>query len=81
VGQSIIAASGMLLYFFASSFSSGSYAKYTYSTYLLVTFLGSSVALMKLNAYPARIFIGDTFCYFAGITLAIAAIWGISAVT
>lgn len=32
---------------------------------------------MKLNAYPAKIFIGDTFCYFAGIILALASIWGI----
>jgi UDP-N-acetylglucosamine--dolichyl-phosphate N-acetylglucosaminephosphotransferase len=43
---------------------------------LLVTFLSTAIALMKLNAYPAKIFIGDTFCYFAGIVLAIAAIMG-----
>jgi UDP-N-acetylglucosamine--dolichyl-phosphate N-acetylglucosaminephosphotransferase len=43
----------------------------------LVTFLGASLALMKFNAYPAKIFIGDTFCYFAGIILALASIWGI----
>jgi UDP-N-acetylglucosamine--dolichyl-phosphate N-acetylglucosaminephosphotransferase len=42
-----------------------------------VTFIGAAIALMKLNAYPARIFIGDTFCYFSGIVLAIAAIYGI----
>jgi UDP-N-acetylglucosamine--dolichyl-phosphate N-acetylglucosaminephosphotransferase len=76
VGQSIVAASGMLIYFWVSSLSKGSYSEYTYSTYLLVTFLGSAVALMRYNAYPAKIFIGDTFCYFSGIVLAIAAIWG-----
>lgn len=81
VGQSIIAASGMLIYFFVSSLFSSNYSQYTYSTYLLVTFLGSSVALMRLNAYPARIFIGDTFCYFSGIILAIAAIWGKNPIT
>ena len=36
----------------------------------------AAVALMKENAYPSKIFIGDTFCYFAGIVLAIASIWG-----
>lgn len=76
VGQSIVAACGMLLYFFLTAVISGSYDQYIYSTYLLVTFLGSTVALMRFNAYPASIFIGDTFCYFAGIILAIAAIWG-----
>lgn len=78
VGQSIVAACGMLLYFFLSATTAGSYNQYIYSTYLLVTFLGSTVSLMRFNAYPASIFIGDTFCYFAGIILAIAAIWGTS---
>jgi UDP-N-acetylglucosamine--dolichyl-phosphate N-acetylglucosaminephosphotransferase len=76
VGQSIVAACGILLYFFVKGLLHGSYGDYIYSTYLLVTFLGTTVALMRLNAYPAKVFIGDTFCYFAGIVLAIAAIWG-----
>lgn len=29
---------------------------------------------MKLNAYPSQIFIGDTYCYFAGIIIAISAL-------
>ena len=81
VGQSIVAASGMLIYFFADSLINNTYSQYIYSTYLLVTFLGTAVALMRFNAYPASIFIGDTFCYFAGIILAVAAIWGIDLLT
>lgn len=55
--------------------------KYQYSIYLLVAFLGGALALMKLNQYPSQIFIGDTFCYYAGIVLAVAAIFGISWLT
>ncbi len=77
VGQSIIAASGMLAYFAASSHLGAPHPDYTYSVYLLA----ASLALMRLNAYPASIFIGDTYCYFAGIVLAIAAIWGKPCVT
>jgi len=40
----------------------------------LIIYLGSSLALMKKNAYPSQIFIGDTFCYFSGIILALSAV-------
>ena len=66
----------MLLYFFASAYLEGNADKYQYSIYLLVSFLGGALALMRMNQYPSQIFIGDTFCYFAGIVLAIAAILG-----
>ena len=49
--------------------------KYEYSSFLLLVFLGASLALMKENAYPARVFVGDTYCYFAGIVFAIAAMF------
>lgn len=71
----------MLIYFFVDSWLNSTSNQYVYSTYLLVTFLGTAVALMRFNAYPALIFIGDTFCYFAGIILAIAAIWGTDLLT
>ena len=49
--------------------------KYEYSSFLLLVFLGASLALMKENAYPAKVFVGDTYCYFAGIVFAIAAMF------
>ena len=45
---------------------------YNYSIFILVNFLGASLALMKKNAYPSIVFVGDTFCYFAGIVIAIS---------
>ena len=49
-----------------------------YSGFLLASLLGASLALMKKNAYPSSAFVGDTFCYFAGIVLAIAAMMSTS---
>ena len=47
-----------------------------FSLYLMLPFLGCSVALMQHNWFPARVFVGDTYCYFAGMTFAVAGILG-----
>ena len=44
--------------------------------YLLLPFLAVSCALLRHNWYPAKVFVGDTYCYFAGMTFAVAAILG-----
>ena len=77
VGQSIVAACGMLLYFGMQGWVNGSSDRYNYSVCLLLCLLGVALALLKLNQYPSQVFVGDTFCYFAGIVLAVAAIEGI----
>jgi UDP-N-acetylglucosamine--dolichyl-phosphate N-acetylglucosaminephosphotransferase len=42
--------------------------------YLLLPFIGVSTALYIFNRYPARVFVGDTYCYVAGMTFACVAI-------
>ena len=42
----------------------------------MLPFLGVSLALLKLNWYPSRVFVGDTYCYFAGMTFAVSGILG-----
>jgi UDP-N-acetylglucosamine--dolichyl-phosphate N-acetylglucosaminephosphotransferase len=42
--------------------------------YLLLPFVGISVALYMHNCFPARAFVGDTYCYVAGMTFACVAI-------
>ena len=44
--------------------------------YLLLPFLAVSCALLRHNWYPAKVFVGDTYCYFAGMTFAVAGILG-----
>ncbi|EFO27299.2 hypothetical protein LOAG_01182 [Loa loa] len=46
------------------------------SLYFLLPFLGTTSVLLYFNWYPARVFVGDTFCYWAGMTLASACILG-----
>ncbi|VDP08414.1 unnamed protein product [Heligmosomoides polygyrus] len=46
------------------------------SLYFLVPFLTCTFALYRSNKYPARVFVGDTFCYWAGMTLAVVSILG-----
>ncbi len=47
-----------------------------FSLFFLLPYLGTSLALLRHNWYPAKVFPGDTFCYFSGMTLAVVAILG-----
>ena len=47
-----------------------------FSIYLLLPFIGASLALWWHNWYPAKVFVGDTYCYFAGMVFAIVGILG-----
>ena len=47
-----------------------------FSMYLLLPFMGVSMALWWHNWYPAKVFVGDTYCYFAGMVFAIVGILG-----
>lgn len=47
-----------------------------FSIYLVLPFLGVSLALWWHNWYPAKVFVGDTYCYFAGMVFAIIGILG-----
>lgn len=46
------------------------------SLQLLLPFLFCSLALYKFNRFPAKVFVGDSYCYFAGMTLAVVGILG-----
>lgn len=47
-----------------------------YSLTLMVPFIGTTLGLFLHNRYPARVFVGDTYCYFAGMTFAVVGILG-----
>jgi len=47
-----------------------------FSLYFLLPFIGVSAALLMHNWYPAKVFVGDTYCYFAGMVFAVVAILG-----
>ena len=47
-----------------------------FSLYMLLPFIGVSLAIWYHNWYPARVFVGDTYCYFAGMVFAVVGILG-----
>jgi UDP-N-acetylglucosamine--dolichyl-phosphate N-acetylglucosaminephosphotransferase len=40
----------------------------------LLPYIGTSLGLLSYNWYPAKVFVGDTFCYFSGMTFAVIGI-------
>lgn len=47
-----------------------------FSLFFLLPFLGVSLALFMHNKYPASVFVGDTYCYFAGMVFIVVSILG-----
>lgn len=43
---------------------------------MIIPFLMSTLALFKYNKFPSKVFVGDTFCYCAGMTFAVVGILG-----
>ena len=47
-----------------------------FAALLILPFIGTSLALLRYNWFPAEVFVGDTFCYFSGMTFAVVGIHG-----
>lgn len=52
------------------------YSHHLFSLTLMIPFLFTTLALLKQNSFPSKVFVGDTFCYFAGMTFAVVGILG-----
>uniref|UniRef100_A0A0N4ZPV2 UDP-N-acetylglucosamine--dolichyl-phosphate N-acetylglucosaminephosphotransferase n=1 Tax=Parastrongyloides trichosuri TaxID=131310 RepID=A0A0N4ZPV2_PARTI len=48
----------------------------TFSLAIILPFIAINYILYRFNRYPAKVFVGDTFCYWAGMTLAVVGILG-----
>ncbi|KAJ9065220.1 tunicamycin resistance protein, variant 3 [Entomophthora muscae] len=78
IGQSVVLASTLIIFnlvHLQDEFP-GIVAKHLLSLYLLVPFLAVSLPLLRCNWYPAKAFVGDTYCYFAGMVFAVVGILG-----
>lgn len=51
-------------------------AHHGFSLDMMLPLLAVTLGLLKHNWYPSRVFVGDTFCYFAGMSFAMASILG-----
>ena len=47
-----------------------------FSVTIIVPFIFVTLSLLKHNQFPSKVFVGDTFCYFAGMTFAMVGILG-----
>lgn len=43
---------------------------------MIIPFISVCLSLLRSNWFPARVFVGDTFCYFSGMTFAVVGIHG-----
>ena len=75
VGQSIIIGISIILYNLIEVIG-GDVEQGLFSLAIVLPFVFTSLALFIYNKFPAQCFIGDTFCYFAGMTFACAGILG-----
>lgn len=49
---------------------------HAFSIDMMMPFAAVTLGLLRYNWYPSSVFVGDTFCYFAGMTFAMASILG-----
>jgi UDP-N-acetylglucosamine--dolichyl-phosphate N-acetylglucosaminephosphotransferase len=75
VGQSLIIASSIIVYNLIEIIK-GKVEENIFSITIVLPFLMCSLALFLYNKFPSQCFVGDTFCYFAGMCFACAGILG-----
>ena len=78
VGQSLIIAGTIILYNIIEILNQeeGKVFESVFSLSIILPFFFCSLALFAFNKYPSQVFIGDTYCYFAGMTFACVGILG-----
>lgn len=77
VGQTVVIAILLIindLYYISGGLSYEAFEVHIYSLCFLIPFLGVALALLKMNWCPAKVFVGDTWCYFSGMVFAVVGI-------
>ncbi|XP_063222315.1 UDP-N-acetylglucosamine--dolichyl-phosphate N-acetylglucosaminephosphotransferase isoform X2 [Bacillus rossius redtenbacheri] len=75
VGQSVVIACSVAAFNLVELFG-GLWRTHQFSLFFMLPYLATSVALLRFNWYPSQVFVGDTFCYFSGMTFAVVGILG-----
>ncbi|KAI1308728.1 tunicamycin resistance protein [Mortierella claussenii] len=78
VGQSLVIACSIAvndaLFLYSSTTGAPAIETHLFSLYFILPFIGVTAGLLVHNWYPSSVFIGDTYCYFAGMTFAVVGI-------
>lgn len=76
-GQSLIIALSIIVFNFIEMFQDlSNRPEHEFSLHIMLPYFATSLALWMFNKYPARVFVGDTFCYLSGMTFAVVGILG-----
>ncbi|KAJ0695316.1 putative UDP-N-acetylglucosamine--dolichyl-phosphate N-acetylglucosaminephosphotransferase [Helianthus annuus] len=79
VGQTVVISFAILIHnIMQIGVSSNDETKqaHAFSMYLVQPLLATSLALLSYNWYPSSVFVGDTYTYFSGMTMAVVGILG-----
>ena len=75
VGQSIVIAASLLFCkLYEILILERSEFEHFFAIFILIPFIATSLGLIKYNWFPSKMFVGDTYCYFAGMTFAVIGI-------
>eukprot|EP01117_Protostelium_nocturnum_P009943 TRINITY_DN3542_c0_g1_i1.p1 TRINITY_DN3542_c0_g1~~TRINITY_DN3542_c0_g1_i1.p1 ORF type:complete len:376 (-),score=114.52 TRINITY_DN3542_c0_g1_i1:49-1176(-) len=80
-GQTIVIAGSLLLHAVIQFMIGVNTTTNLLSIFLTVPFISTTAGLLYYNWYPSQVFVGDTFTYQAGMTLAVVSILGHSSKT
>ncbi|KPI92646.1 UDP-N-acetylglucosamine--dolichyl-phosphate N-acetylglucosaminephosphotransferase [Papilio xuthus] len=70
VGQSVVIAMSIIV-FNLIELQGDQYKAHSFSLHIMIPYLATTMALLKHNWYPSKVFVGDTFCYVSGMTFAV----------
>lgn len=73
-GQSLVIAISIAINNLTQMYGVYCYQEHQFSLYLIIPFIGCTAALLVHNWFPSTVFVGDTFCYFAGMEFAVSGI-------
>ena len=78
IGQSLVIAATIILYNIIEILNQKEDKLFEslFSLSIILPFFFCSLAIFMFNKYPSTVFIGDTYCYFAGMTFACVGILG-----
>jgi UDP-N-acetylglucosamine--dolichyl-phosphate N-acetylglucosaminephosphotransferase len=79
VGQSFIIATSIITHnllelYLNNCGSPTTTSTHSFSLYLMLPYIATTIALLLFNWYPSQVFVGDTYTYFSGMSFAVVAI-------
>uniref|UniRef100_A0A6E8VUE7 UDP-N-acetylglucosamine--dolichyl-phosphate N-acetylglucosaminephosphotransferase n=1 Tax=Anopheles coluzzii TaxID=1518534 RepID=A0A6E8VUE7_ANOCL len=76
VCQSLIIAGSIVLFNVLEILHGNHSEAHEFSLYIMLPYIGATLALWRYNRYPSQVFVGDTFNYLSGMTFAVVGILG-----